>query len=67
MSDLSQQDNESTAIAENTDVNSDCSLGIKARGRIVVSKIIHYHQSVRRKFLRSDSSLPKAHTTLMSD
>ena len=37
MSDLSQEDNESTAIAENTDVNLDCSLGIEARGKIVVS------------------------------
>ena len=51
MSDLSQQDNESTAIAENTDANSDCSLGIKARGRIVVSAMqtIHSLPPVRKK------------------
>ncbi|MHC4272015.1 MAG: flagellar biosynthesis anti-sigma factor FlgM [Planctomycetota bacterium] len=51
MSDLSQQDNESTAIAENTDVNSDCSLGIKARGRIVVSAMQKNHSlpPVRKK------------------
>jgi anti-sigma28 factor (negative regulator of flagellin synthesis) len=51
MSDLSQQDNESTAIAENTDVNSDCSLGIKARGKIVISAMqkIHSLQPVRNK------------------
>ena len=51
MSDLSQQDNESTAIAENTDVNSACGLGNKARDRIAVSALqkIHSLPPVRKK------------------
>jgi hypothetical protein len=51
MSDLSQQDNESTVISENTDVYLDCGSGNKSQGTITASALQELHSlpTVRKK------------------
>jgi anti-sigma28 factor (negative regulator of flagellin synthesis) len=51
MSDLSQQDNESTVIAENTDVYLDCGSGNKSQGTTTALALqdVHSLPPVRKK------------------
>jgi hypothetical protein len=51
MSDLSQQDNESTVIAENTDVYLDCGSGNKSQGTTTATAFQELHSlpPVRKK------------------